>query len=83
MSHDAGDCSDFIEQIVYLLDNELSEADKEKVREHLESCQPCWGRYDVQRTVKKVVARSCAESAPAELRQKIMLSLTRIEITEA
>ncbi len=81
MAHD-GDCSDFIEQIVYLLDNELSDADKEQVRAHLESCQPCYGRYDVQRTVKRVVARSCVESAPTELRQKIMLSLTRIEIAE-
>jgi mycothiol system anti-sigma-R factor len=78
------DCADFLEQIVYLIDNELDEADRATVKKHLESCGHCLERYDLQRTVKQVVARSCSEHAPSELRAKIMLHLQelRVEIRE-
>ena len=80
----ASDCADFLEQIVYLLDNELDEADCSAVRIHLDSCNPCLERYDLQRTVKAIVARSCAESAPRELRQRVMMRIeqVRVEIRE-
>ena len=79
------ECADFLEQIVYFLDNELDEADCAVVRAHLDTCNPCLERYDLQRTVKAIVARSCSESAPTELRAKIMMRLqqVRIEITES
>ena len=81
----ASDCADFLEQIVYLLDNELDEADCSAVRIHLDSCNPCLERYDLQRTVKAIVARSCAESAPRELRQRVMMRIeqVRVEIRES
>ncbi|UDY24682.1 mycothiol system anti-sigma-R factor [Nocardioides sp. Kera G14] len=74
------ECEDFIEQIVYLLDNELDGADCDAVRKHLDTCNPCLERYDVQRTIKAVVARSCSEVAPGELRAKVMLRLTEVRI---
>lgn len=81
----AAECADFLEQIVYFIDNELAEADCAAVREHLDSCNPCLERYDLQRTVKAVVARSCTEIAPMDLRQRVMLRLqqVRVEVTEA
>ena len=60
----ASDCADFLERIVYFLDNELDEADCSAVRLHLDDCNPCLEKYDLQRTVKAVVARSCSEPAP-------------------
>ena len=36
--HTDEDCADFIERIVYLLDNELDEADCTVVRAHLDGC---------------------------------------------
>jgi mycothiol system anti-sigma-R factor len=78
------DCADYLERIVYFLDNELDDADCTAVRLHLDSCNPCLVKYDLQRTVKAVVARSCSEKAPAELRDRVRLQLTeiRVEITE-
>jgi len=76
----ASECADFLEQIVYLIDNELAEADCATVRAHLETCNPCYERYDLQRTVKAVVARSCSESAPTELRAKIMTRLEQVRV---
>ena len=64
------ECADFLDQIVYLIDNELDAADITAVRMHLDSCNPCLERYDLQRTVKSIVARSCSESAPDELRER-------------
>jgi len=81
----ASECADFLEQIVYFIDNELDAADCSAVREHLDTCNPCLAKYDLQRTVKEVVARSCSESAPSELRSRIMVRLqqVRVQISES
>lgn len=87
MSHDHGaqepthsDCADFLERIVYFLDNELDQADCSAVRAHLDSCNPCLEKYDLQRTVKAVVARSCSEAAPQELRERVMLRIREVQV---
>ena len=78
------ECEDFLHQIVYLIDNELDEADMCAVRAHLEACARCLRTYDLERTVKALVARSCAESAPEALRAKVLLSIrqVRVQFTE-
>lgn len=76
----ASECADFLEQIVYFLDNELDQADCSAVRLHLDSCNPCLEKYDLQRTVKAVVARSCSEAAPDELRQKVLLRIRQVTV---
>ncbi|QIX27482.1 mycothiol system anti-sigma-R factor [Nocardioides sp. JQ2195] len=80
----AEDCADYLERIVYLIDNELDEADCSVVRHHLEECAPCLQKYDLERTVKALVARSCSESAPNSLRDRVLVQLrqVQIEITE-
>lgn len=82
-SHDdvsASDCADYLERIVYFIDNELDEADCSAVRRHLDTCNPCLVKYDLQRTVKSVVARSCSEAAPDELRQRVLLRIREVQI---
>lgn len=74
------ECVDYLEQIVYFIDNELDEADCAEVRLHLDTCNPCLAKYDLQRTVKSVVARSCAESAPMDLRQRVMLQIREVQL---
>jgi len=86
MSHTHGDeptaseCADFLERIVYFLDNELDETDCSAVRMHLDTCNPCLEKYDLQRTVKSLVARSCSEAAPDELRQKVLFKIRAVQI---
>ena len=86
MSHEhagepsASDCAEFLDRIVYFIDNELDEADCSAVRVHLDSCNPCLEKYDLQRTVKAVVARSCSESAPDELRQRVMVQIRAVQV---
>jgi mycothiol system anti-sigma-R factor len=76
----ASECSEFLDQIVYFIDNELAAADCAVVRAHLDSCNPCLERYDLQRTVKSIVARSCSEAAPDELRQRVMFRIREVQI---
>lgn len=74
------ECADYLERIVYFLDNELDQADCVVVEAHLRECGPCLERYDLQRTVKEVVARSCHETAPDALRDKVRLQITQVQI---
>jgi mycothiol system anti-sigma-R factor len=73
-------CSEYLERIVYFLDNELDEADCAEVRVHLETCHPCLEKYDLQRAVKSLVARSCAEAAPEDLRQRVLVSIRTVQV---
>ncbi|PWN04146.1 mycothiol system anti-sigma-R factor [Nocardioides silvaticus] len=90
MTHDHGteptneECVDFLERIMRLIDNELEEGDCAVVRAHIDTCSPCLERYDLQRTVKAIVARSCSETAPVELRERVRVRIQQIqvEITE-
>ena len=74
------ECADFLEQIVYFIDNELDAADCAAVRVHLDTCNPCLERYDLQRTVKSIVARSCSESAPDDLRQRVLVRIREVQV---
>lgn len=79
---DDHECIDYIEQIVYLIDNELDEPDVVTVEHHIRECGPCHERYEVQRTVKAIVARSCSEQAPSGLRERIRLAITEVRPAE-
>ena len=79
MSHDEH-CADYLERIVYFLDNELDEADCSAVRHHLDECGPCLEKYDLQRTVKSVVARSCTEQAPEGLLNRVRVQIREVQV---
>ncbi|HEY1133081.1 MAG TPA: mycothiol system anti-sigma-R factor [Nocardioides sp.] len=73
-------CADFLERIIYFLDNELDEGDCTVVQAHLDECGPCLRKYDLERTVKAVVARSCREAAPDALRQRVMVQIRAVQV---
>lgn len=78
--HSKQECADFLERIVYLLDNELDETECAAVRIHLDECHPCLETYDLQRTVKALVARSCSEVAPETLRERVRVQIREVQI---
>lgn len=81
--HEATDCSRVIHQIFSFIDNELDQADCTVIQQHLDECGPCLAKYDLERTVKGLVARSCSESAPLELREKVLIRIRQVQITIA
>jgi mycothiol system anti-sigma-R factor len=74
-------CADFLERIVCLLDNELDGGQVAEVKAHLDECAPCLQSYDLQRTVKALVARSCHEQAPDSLRERVRIQIQQIRVT--
>ena len=75
------DCSEVIHQIFVFIDNELDQASCGEIQHHLDECGPCLAKYDLERTVKSLVARSCSEHAPEELREKVLLRIREVQVT--
>lgn len=74
------DCSDVLSRVAFFLDNELAQADCAEIQHHLDECGPCLARFDLERTVKTLVARSCTEVAPDGLRQRVLLSIREVQV---
>jgi mycothiol system anti-sigma-R factor len=78
------DCTEVLERVFFFIDNELPTADSSEIQHHLDECGPCLEKYDLERTVKALVQRSCSEHAPEALRDKVLLRIrqVQVEITE-
>jgi mycothiol system anti-sigma-R factor len=77
------DCSDVVEAVYLYIDGELSGEVIDNIRSHLDECSPCLREYGIEQDVKALIARSCCETAPAELRASIVsrLEIVRAEMT--
>jgi mycothiol system anti-sigma-R factor len=78
--HHDTDCSEVLERMFFFIDNELPSADLTEIRQHLEECGPCLQKYDLERTVKTLVRRSCSERAPEGLRSKVLLKIREVQV---
>jgi mycothiol system anti-sigma-R factor len=72
------DCARALERMFSFIDNELPGADFAEIQRHLDECAPCLGKYDLERTVKALVARSCSERAPESLRQRVLVHIREV-----
>ncbi|WP_227424629.1 mycothiol system anti-sigma-R factor [Pengzhenrongella sicca] len=70
------ECAEALERLSAFLDAEVDDADGDRIRAHLADCEPCLTEYDVEDHIKKLVRRSCRESAPVELHVRIRTQLT-------
>jgi mycothiol system anti-sigma-R factor len=77
--HDA-ECSEVLQRVFFFIDNELPNADSAAIEHHLAECGPCLQKYDLERTVKMLVQRSCSEHAPEGLRDKVLLRLREVQL---
>jgi len=73
-------CAEALNQIYAYLDGELDMNDLDRIREHLADCGPCLQQYDLDIALKALVRRSCRESAPADLRERILVKITEARI---
>jgi len=81
--HDV-DCGDVIEAVYLYLDGELDGESLDHIRQHLDECSPCLREYGIEREVKVLIARSCAESAPQALRNSVVnqIRIVQTEMTQ-
>jgi mycothiol system anti-sigma-R factor len=75
------DCSEVIHQIFVFIDNELDQASCGEIQQHLDECGPCLAKYNLERTVKSLVARSCSEHAPEDLREKVLMRIREVQVS--
>lgn len=75
------DCSEVIHQILVFIDNELDQASCGEIQQHLDECGPCLAQYNLERTVKALVARSCTEHAPEDLRRKVLTRIREVHVS--
>jgi mycothiol system anti-sigma-R factor len=74
-------CSEVLEQVYAYIDNEMSVADCEHIREHLEECGPCLREFGLEEAVKKLVAKHCGcDPAPADLRSKVLGRIRQAQV---
>jgi mycothiol system anti-sigma-R factor len=74
------DCEKFLSQVFFYIDNELDDAATDKIRRHIAECAPCLDEVEIERLVKKLIARSCKEQAPIELRQRVVFSIRQVQL---
>lgn len=75
------ECTDALERMFLFLDNEMSDSDSARIRQHLAECEPCLERYDVEGLVKNLVHRACGcDKPPEELRQKVMMRIRQVQV---
>ena len=74
------DCTEVLERVFFFIDHELPNADASEIQHHLDECRPCLQKYDLERTVKALVQRSCAEHAPETLRDKVLLRIRQVQV---
>ena len=58
----------------------LDSADADQIKQHIDDCGPCLDEVALERLVKKLIARSCTERAPAELRQRVVFSIRQVQL---
>jgi mycothiol system anti-sigma-R factor len=78
--HDDVDCQKLLGQVFFYIDNELDDEATEKIRRHIGECAPCLDEVEIERLVKKLIARSCKEQAPVELRQRVVFSIRQVQL---
>ena len=73
-------CSEVLDKVYLYLDGEADSHDEEHVRIHLDECAPCLRKYGLEQAVKALVARSCAELAPVDLRDRVLARIQQVRI---
>ena len=73
-------CEEALENLYVFLDEEIDTASIDEIQAHIDNCSSCLNVYDLERVVKALVARSCAEKAPAPLREKVLYSIRTVQV---
>ena len=80
MTCDGPGCLDALEKLHLFIDSEIATADCDEIQSHLDECADCMDEYAAERLIKALVLRSCHETAPLVLRERVLFSIRTISI---
>jgi mycothiol system anti-sigma-R factor len=73
-------CSEVLGRVYWYLDGEMSEADYESIRGHLDECGPCLREFGLEEAVKRLVAKHCGcDPVPSQLRSKVLVRIRQVQ----
>ncbi len=64
-------CRQAVALMTAYLDGALDDRDRGRLEAHLDDCPPCAEGYDFEIEIRRVIAVSCTEQAPEDLRRRI------------
>ena len=65
------DCNETLKELYGFLDGQLSDDDREHIRQHLDDCSPCLEAFDFEAELRIVVRNRCTDQVPDALRARI------------
>lgn len=80
MSCDGPDCQEALAKLHMFIDSEIASADCDQVQQHLDDCGDCMDEFAVEKLVKALVLRSCHETAPSVLRERVLYSIRTVSM---
>ena len=66
-----GDCNEALHTLYDYLDGELTPDRRQAIKDHLEHCGPCLSAFDFEAELKSLIARSCRDQVPENLRLRV------------
>lgn len=70
-------CDDALKNLYVYLDNELDAVTSEGIREHIEQCGECFGSFDFEIRLKRVVRERLSEEVPQKFLEKLRVVIAR------
>jgi hypothetical protein len=75
------DCSLVMAEVWALLDGEVTDDKRERLRHHLDACPACLEHYGVEERIKLLIATKCgSEKAPDYLVTRVRMQISRTTI---
>jgi len=68
-------CEELLEHLFEFVDSEMSDADRDRLRRHVENCPTCREATDAETRIRLLLRRSCQEVAPSTLRLKVITQI--------
>lgn len=75
------DCAVVIREVWAMLDGEVNDDERERLRQHLDHCPACLRHYGVEERIKRLIASKCSgERAPSYLVERVRIQISRTTI---
>lgn len=77
-------CEEALAEVYTYLDGELTDAKRQFIAAHLDSCSPCYEAFDFEAELRMVVSsRARSDQVPEELRIRISEKITHLRIVRS
>ena len=74
------DCALVIREVWALLDGEVEDTVRARLRHHLDHCPACLRHYGVEERIKTLIATKCSEKAPSYLVERVRIQISQTTI---